>query len=67
MNFHSKNIIDFENRVPFFGQIFLEFLNFWLEGAFSEFEKDQPQIWATSRWTLTMGHKKTTSQRKTDI
>ena len=30
MNFHSNNIIDFENRLPFFGPIFLGFLNFWL-------------------------------------
>ena len=33
MNFHSKNIIDFENRLPFFGRIFLEFLNFQLGGV----------------------------------
>ena len=33
-NFHSKNIIDFEKRLPFFGQFFLEFLNFRLGAVF---------------------------------
>ena len=30
VNFHFKNIIDFENRLTFFDPIFLEFLNFQL-------------------------------------
>ena len=33
MNFQSKNIIDFENRLPFFSAFFLELINFRLVGA----------------------------------
>ena len=33
VNFHSKTIVDFENRLPFFSQFFLEFLNFQLRGT----------------------------------
>ena len=33
LNFHSKNLIDFENRLPFLGPFFLEFINFQPGGA----------------------------------
>ena len=38
MNFQSKNIIDFENGLPFMGQIFLEFLKFQPGGVYDSFD-----------------------------